>query len=112
MEEKTFWESTKAEGSELIERIKKIVHEGNVRRIIVKQGDRSVAEFPLTVGVVGTLFAPILAAIGALLALLQDCSIEVERTAQPAPAEAETPPSEEPPAAPPDESQGTPPSVQ
>jgi len=79
MEEKTFWESTKAESSELIERIKKIVHEGNVRRIIVKQGDRSVAEFPLTVGVVGTVFAPILAAIGALVALLKDCSIEVER---------------------------------
>jgi len=112
MEEKTFWESTKAEGSELIERIKKIVHEGNVRRIIVKQGDRSVAEFPLTVGVVGTVFAPILAAIGALVALLKDCSIEVERAEQPAPDEAETAPaspSEEPPAAPPEE---TPPSVQ
>jgi hypothetical protein len=112
MEEKTFWESTKAEGSELIERIKKVVHEGNVRRIIVKQGGRSVAEFPLTVGVVGTVFAPILAAIGALVALLKDCSIEVERNEQPAPAEADAapaPPSEEPPAAPPEE---TPPSVQ
>jgi hypothetical protein len=99
MEERTFWESIKAEGSELLERVKSILHEGNVRRVIVKQGDRSVAEFPLTIGVVGTVFAPVLAAIGALVALLKDCSIEVERAAPPASAEAGGPPvpvSEEP----------------
>ena len=87
MEERTFWETVKVESSELFERIKKILHEGNVRRIIVKQGDRSIAEFPLTVGVVGTVFAPILAAIGVLVALLKDCSIEVERAAPDTPAE-------------------------
>ncbi len=78
MEEKTFWESIKGEGSELLDKLKKILRAGNVRKIVVKQGDRSVAEFPLTVGVVGAVFAPILAAIGALVALLNDCSIEVE----------------------------------
>jgi hypothetical protein len=48
----------------------------------VKQENCVVAEFPLTAGVVGALFAPILAAIGALVALLKDCSIEVERVAR------------------------------
>jgi hypothetical protein len=79
MEERTFWETIKASGDQLLKAVEKVVHEGNVRRVVVKQGDRSVAEFPLTVGVVGTVFAPVLAAIGALTALLTDCSIEVER---------------------------------
>ncbi len=81
MQEKAIWESIKAEGSELLDRLKKIIQEGNVRRIVIKQGDRTVAEFPLTVGVVGTVFAPILAAVGAVIALVQDCSIEVEKVA-------------------------------
>ena len=79
MAEPTFKESFKATGAQLLDSVKKILHEGNVRRIIVKQGDRTVAEFPLTAGVVGTVLAPPLAAIGALAALLNDCSIEVER---------------------------------
>ncbi len=54
-----------------------------MRRVIIKQRERTVAEFPLTVGVVGTVAAPILAAVGALVALLADCSIEVERTGPP-----------------------------
>ena len=79
VEDRTWWESVKAEGNELAEKLRQIVHEGNVRRVVVKQGNRTVAEFPLTAGVVGTLLAPVLAAIGALVALLNDCSIEVER---------------------------------
>ena len=79
MPERTWWESVKVEGGELLEGVRRIVHEGNVRRIVIKQGDRSVAEFPVTVGVVGTMLAPVLAAIGAIVALLKDCSIEVER---------------------------------
>jgi hypothetical protein len=50
-----------------------------VRRIRVRQKDRTVAEFPLTIGVVGAVFAPMLAAVGALAALLTECSIDVER---------------------------------
>ena len=53
--------------------------EAYVRRIVVKQDERTVAEFPLTVGVVGAAMAPYLAAIGALVALLTDCTIEIER---------------------------------
>lgn len=78
-QERTFWESAKVQGSELLDRFKQVVHEGNVRRIVIKQGNRSIAEFPLTVGVVGTVLAPVLAAVGALAALLTDCSIEIER---------------------------------
>jgi hypothetical protein len=79
MAERTRWESIKAEGGDLLGRVKKILHEGNVRRVVIKQGQRSVAEFPLTIGVVGATFAPVLAAIGAIAAMLTDCSIEVER---------------------------------
>lgn len=80
MKTKTFWESFKAEGENVVEKVKQIVHEGNVRRVVVKQNDRIVAEFPLTAGVVGAVLAPVLAAIGALVALMKDCTIEVERT--------------------------------
>ena len=79
MEEQTFWETLKGQGSELLGHLKKLIHEGNVRRVVIKQGGKTVAEFPLSVGVVGTVFAPILAAIGAIVALIQDCSIDVEK---------------------------------
>ena len=79
MADKTCWESVKAEGSAVVDQLKSIVREGNVRRVRVRQGDRTIAEFPLTAGVVGAVFAPALAAIGALVALANDCSIEVER---------------------------------
>jgi pimeloyl-ACP methyl ester carboxylesterase len=72
-------ESIQLKSSELVEEVKRIIHEGNVRRIAVKQDDRTIVEFPLTVGVVGTLLAAPLAALGALAALLNDCTIEIER---------------------------------
>lgn len=78
-EGRTIWETVKVEGGELLEKVKALIHEGNVRRIVIRQGERSVAEFPLTVGLVGTVGAPILAAVGALAALLTNCSIAVER---------------------------------
>jgi hypothetical protein len=77
--EKTFWESFKAEGENVVERLKEIVHEGNVRRVVIKHDGRSIAEFPLTAGVLGAVLAPVLAAVGAVVALLKDCTIEVER---------------------------------
>lgn len=80
MAEQTCWQKINAQGTELLEELKRLVHEGNVRRVVVKQGTRTVAEFPLTAGVVGAVLAPVLAAIGALIALLNDCTIEVERT--------------------------------
>lgn len=95
MAEKTWWETIKVEGSELLDHVKKIIHEGNVRRIIIKQGGRTVAEFPLTIGVVGTVFAPILAAVGVLAAMLTECTLEVERVATD--AHSSTPPPPPPP---------------
>ena len=80
MPESTFTESFKVAADQLVDAIKRIVHEGNVRRVIIKQDGRTVVEFPITVGVIGTVFAPILAAAGALAAVLTDCTIEVERT--------------------------------
>jgi hypothetical protein len=59
--------------------LKAIIEEGNVRRVRIRQRDRTVAEFPLTVGVVGAVLAPVLAAIGAIAALLTECTIDVER---------------------------------
>jgi len=78
--EETFKESFKVAADQLVDALKKIVHEGNVRRIVIKQDGRTVVEFPMTVGVVGTVFAPMLAAAGALAAVLTECTIEVERT--------------------------------
>jgi hypothetical protein len=77
--ERSWTETISAEGGALLEEVTRLVHEGNVRRIIIKQGADTVVEFPLTVGVAGALIAPWLAAAGAIAALITDCSIEVER---------------------------------
>ena len=79
MPERSCWESVRAEGSAVLDKLREIVREGNVRRVRVRQGERVIAEFPLTAGVVGAVFAPALAAIGALVALAKDCTIDVER---------------------------------
>ena len=76
----TYKESFKVAADQLVDAVKRLIHEGNVRRIVIKQDGRSVVEFPMTVGVVGVVFAPVLAAVGALAAVLTECTIEVERT--------------------------------
>ena len=73
------WESFKADAATVAEKLKAIVHEGNVRRVVVKHGGGTIAEFPLTAGVVGALIAPVLAAVAAIVAILKDCTIEIER---------------------------------
>jgi hypothetical protein len=78
-------ERLEAKGSQLIDSIKKLIHEGNVRKISIKQEGHTIAEFPLTMGVVGAAVAPALAAIGAIAALVTDCTIEVERTEKQSP---------------------------
>ena len=79
MSDKTYWESVKAESGAIFDRVKELVREGNVRRVRVRQGDRTIAEFPLTAGIVGAVLAPVLAAIGTIVALVNDCTIDVER---------------------------------
>jgi hypothetical protein len=76
----TYWESIRTSGTRLLDTFKTLLHEGNVRRVIIKQDGRTIAEFPLTVGVVGAALAPPLAAVGAIAALVTECTIEVERT--------------------------------
>lgn len=80
MDTKVCWESFKAEAATVAEKVKKLVHEGNVRRIVVEQRGHTIAEFPLTAGVLSIMLAPVLAAIGAIVALLKDCTIHVDRT--------------------------------
>jgi hypothetical protein len=79
-------------GSQLLEHAKRLVHEGNIRRIVISQEGQTIAEFPLTVGVVGAVLAPVFAAIGALAALLTKCTIEVERAEDVPLSEAMSPP--------------------
>lgn len=81
MDVKTVWERAKVEGKDLLGYVQRIVAEGNARRIIIKQKGRNIAEFPLTVGVVGAVLAPMLAAVGAIAALATECTVEIERVA-------------------------------
>ena len=67
-------------GEDLLKKVKEIIAEGNVRRISIKdKNGRPVVELPLTIGVVGAALAPVLAAVGAIAALLKECTITVER---------------------------------
>lgn len=70
-------------GEQLLAKVKELIHEGNVRRIIIKQDGNSILELPLTIGVAGVILAPALAAVGVLGALLTQCSIEVVRAETP-----------------------------
>jgi hypothetical protein len=73
------WDSFKVEGAAILEKVKGLIHEGNVRRVVVEHDGRTIAEFPLTVGVVGAVLAPVVAAIAAVVALFKDCTVHVER---------------------------------
>lgn len=73
-------ETYEVKGEDLLKKIKSLIHEGNIRRITIKDKKGQVlVQFPLTIGVVGTLIAPVLAAVGAIAALVTECSITVER---------------------------------
>src|SRR2546423_8551593 len=80
-------------GEQLVTTVEQLIHEGNVRRIIIKQEGHTVLEIPLTIGVVGVLIAPLLAAVGAIGAAVTNCTIEVvpteppEQTGGPPPAQ-------------------------
>lgn len=79
------YEQYKVAGDRVVEKVKEIIREGNVRRITIRNEDgRTLIEIPLTVGVVGAVLLPVWAAIGAIAALVANCSIEVEREVEPA----------------------------
>ncbi len=70
----------KVKGEELLKKVKELIAEGNVRNITIKNAEgKMIAKFPLTLGVVGAVLAPVLAAVGAIAALLTECTIAVER---------------------------------
>jgi len=83
VEQKPMYEELQVVGEQLLTRVKELIHEGNVRRIIIKQEGHTIVEMPLAVGVVGIVALPQLAAIGALCALVSKCSIEVIRSEKP-----------------------------
>jgi hypothetical protein len=77
---KTTKESFSINGEQLLKKVKELIAEGNVRKItITDKSGKEWMSFPLTIGVVGAVFAPILAAVGALAALVGECTISVER---------------------------------
>lgn len=93
------FETFKVRGGQLLDRIREIIEEGNARRVILKKDNRVLLEFPLSVGVGGAaaavLFAPTLAAVGAIAALVSDVDVIIER--RPAPPQKLPPAEQQPP---------------
>lgn len=73
-------ETERLSATTLIDRVRELIHEGNVRRIIIKnEMGHTIVELPVTLGVIGAIVAPTLAAVGAIAALLNFCTIEIVR---------------------------------
>lgn len=80
MEENVKKEEFKVSGEEIVKKIRELIKEGNIRRIIIKnEKGETIIEMPLTIGAVGAILVPAWAALGALAALLTKCTIVVER---------------------------------
>lgn len=81
MSDRTYTEEFKIDGERLIAKIKELIHEGNIRKLIIKDKEGKVLmEIPMTFGVVGVLLAPQLAAIGAIAALVTEATLVVEKS--------------------------------
>jgi hypothetical protein len=84
--ENKFYEEFKVRGRDLVEKIKSLLHEGNVRRIIIKdEQGHTFMEIPLTIAALGVIAAPLLAAVGAIAALVANFTLVVERAGEPPP---------------------------
>lgn len=80
MTDKKTTEEFTVNGEELLAKVKSLINEGNIRRIIIKdENSKTLVELPLTIGLVGALLAPTLAAVGTIAALVTKCTIVVER---------------------------------
>lgn len=80
MTEKGKTEEFVVDGEKLLDKVKELIREGNVTRIIIKnKDDKVLVEFPVTIGLVGALLAPMLAAVGAIAALVTECKLVVVR---------------------------------
>ena len=81
MSDKQAHEEFRVKGEDLTAKVKQLIADGNVRRIIIKdKNNKTIIEVPLTIGLVGIVIAPVLAAVGAIAALVSECTILVERT--------------------------------
>ncbi len=88
-----FYEEIKIKGKDLVEKVKTILHEGNVRRIILKdEKGQTFLEIPLSIAAVGVLAAPLLAGLGAIAALVSNFTLVVERSGAEAEKKTEAPP--------------------
>ncbi len=73
-------ETFEVNGDNLLKKVKEIINEGNARKIAIKdKAGKELIVFPLTIGVVGAVFAPVLAAVGSIAALIGECTISVEK---------------------------------
>lgn len=73
-------ETFRVDGEKLLAKVKELIREGNIRHISIRdKNNKTIVEFPLTIGVVGAVLAPTLVAIGALAALVTECTLVVER---------------------------------
>ena len=80
MKDEDRWEEMKVQGEQVLGKVRELVHEGNVRRIVIEnEKGQTLMEIPLTIGVVGALLLPMAAAVGALAAVVTECTIRVER---------------------------------
>ncbi len=76
-------EEFKVNGEELVSKVKSLINEGNIQKIIIKNKDgKTIIELPLTIGAIGAVLAPSLAAVGAVAALLTECTLIIERAEQ------------------------------
>lgn len=79
-EQKVHTEEFELQGEQIVTKIKELLRQGNIRRVTIKNDDgKTIVDFPLTVGVVGALLMPQLAALGAIAALLTNCTLLVEK---------------------------------
>ncbi|TAK35897.1 MAG: DUF4342 domain-containing protein [Chloroflexota bacterium] len=78
-EQRGSWEEIKVSGGQLVNKVMDLIHEGNVRRIHIRQDGRTVLELPLTLATIGALIAPALAILGGIAAVATNCSIAIER---------------------------------
>ena len=77
------WQEWESRGNEVLDKIKTLIQQGNVTRLIIRKDGRSVAELPVTAGVIGAILAPTLTFLGGVACLFGHCSIEVERRGEP-----------------------------
>ena len=82
-DEKTFKEEIKVSGDQLVQTVKKLAHEANIRRLVIKNEEgKTLLEIPLSFGAVGAILLPTIAALGALAALVTNCTIEIHKATE------------------------------